>query len=85
MYFVKIPPRIKKRIRKFPQKDLIRIRTTLAALQFNPYIGKKLEGRYKNDYSIRVWPYRIIYTIKKKKLIVEVIEIEHRGGAYRRK
>ena len=84
MYQINIPPRIRKRIRRFPQKDLKRIRTSIAALSFDPFIGKKLEGRYKNDYSLRVWPYRIIYTIKKKKLIVEVIEIDHRGGAYRR-
>lgn len=83
-YYVNIPPRVEKRIRKFPQKDLIRIRTTVAALSLDPFAGKKLEGRYKEFYSIRVWPYRIIYTIKKKELVIEVIEIEHRGGAYRK-
>ncbi len=84
MYYVNIPPRIEKRIKKFPQKDLVRIRTTIAALGVDPFIGKKLEGKYKDYYSIRVWPYRIIYTIKKKKLIIEVIEIEHRGRAYKK-
>lgn len=83
MYYVNIPPRIEKRIRKIPQKDLSRIRTTIAALGIDPFVGKKLEGNYKNYYSIRVWPYRIIYSIKKKELIVEVIEIEHRGEAYK--
>jgi len=83
-FYVNIPPRIEKRIKKFPQKDLIRVRTTIAALAFDPFMGKKLEGKYKGDYSVRVWPYRIIYTIKKKELIIEVIEIEPRGGAYKK-
>ena len=61
-----------------------RIIIILKKLAFDPHIGKKLEGKYKNDYSIRVWPYRIIYTIKKKKLIIEVIEIEQRGRAYKK-
>lgn len=84
MYKVVIPYRIQKRIKKFPLKDLERIRKTVAALAFNPYIGKKLEGKYSDKYSVRVWPYRIIYSIKNKELIVQVIEIEHRGGAYRK-
>jgi len=61
-----------------------RIVIVLRRLTVNPHLGKKLEGKYKNYYSIRVWPYRIIYTIKNKELIVQVIEIEHRGGAYRK-
>lgn len=84
MYYVKIPPRIEKKIKKFPHKDLVRIRTTIAALGSDPFMGKKLEGRYKEFYSIRVWPYRIIYSIIKQKLIIEVIEIEHRGRAYKK-
>ena len=60
-----------------------RILIVLKKIEQDPFIGKKLEGKYKNDYSLRVWPYRIVYTIEKKQLIVEVIEIEHRGGAYK--
>lgn len=84
MFEVVLSRRAEKGLDKIPIVWQKKILVKLHQLRFNPYIGKKLEGRYKNDYSIRVWPYRIIYSIKKKKLIVEVIEIEHRGRAYRR-
>ena len=74
----------RRNFRKIPQPWKKRISLYLDKLSFNPFIGKKLEGKYKNDYSIRVWPYRIIYTIKNKELIIEVIEIENRGGAYKK-
>ena len=84
MFQVIVPDRVKKRLLKIPIDWQKRIFYILKELEINPFIGKKLKGRYKDDYSIRVWPYRIIYTIKKKELIVEVIEIEHRGGAYKK-
>jgi len=84
MYRVFLSPKARKSLAKLPKTFQLKVRNVIASLKFDPYIGKKLEGKYKNDYSVRVWPYRIIYTIKKKQLIIEVIEIEHRGGAYRK-
>lgn len=84
MYQVIVPKRVKKRIFKIPIDWQRRIYYFLKKLETNPYIGKKLEGEYSECYSLRVWPYRIIYTIKKKELIIEVIEIERRGGAYKK-
>ena len=84
MFKISIPKQVEKRIKKIPQEYLTRIRSSIASLAYDPYSGKKLEGQYSDFYSIRVWPYRIIYSIKKKQLVIEVIEIEHRGGAYRK-
>jgi len=84
MYQIILARKAKKSLSKLPKFFQIKVMKILASLKFNPYIGKKLEGKYKNDYSIHVWPYRIIYTIKKQQLIIEVIEIEHRGGAYKK-
>jgi len=84
VYKLALSKRAEKGLKKIPLRQRERILLTLHQLRFNPFIGKKLEGKYKNEYSIRVWPYRIIYTIKKQKLIIEVIEIGHRGGAYGR-
>lgn len=83
-YKIIIAKKAQKNLTKIPTKIVERIRTKIALLAFDPFIGKKLEGRYSDCYSIRVWPYRIIYSIVKHKLIVEVIEIEHRGRAYRK-
>jgi mRNA interferase RelE/StbE len=48
----------------------------------DPFSGKKLEGELKNCYSSRAWPYRIIYEIRKKELVIVVIKIGHRQGVY---
>jgi mRNA-degrading endonuclease RelE of RelBE toxin-antitoxin system len=75
MYKILIARRAEKNLAKIPTRYVERIRAKIAQLAIDPYIGKRLEAEYKNDYSIRVWPYRIIYTIRNKELIVEVIEI----------
>ena len=43
---------------------------------------KKLAG-YENLFRVRVGDWRIIYAIEDDKLIVLVLEISTRGGAYR--
>ncbi len=60
-----------------------RIEGALQELSHDPYYGKPLSGELKGYFSVRVWPYRIIYTIVQQELVVEVIAIAHRQGAYR--
>lgn len=82
-YRVIVSKEAQKNLSKVPVDYAERIRTKIAVLATEPYIGKKLEGRLSNRYSIRIWPYRIIYKIIKQKLIIEVIEIKHRQSAYK--
>ncbi len=82
-YRVKLKPRAEKELNKLPQRDYYRIITALVGLAIDPFVGKKLEGKYKDCYSLRVWPYRIIYQINKKELLVFVIQIGHRQRIYR--
>ncbi|MBU0999044.1 type II toxin-antitoxin system RelE/ParE family toxin [Patescibacteria group bacterium] len=84
MYRVILSRKAKKSLPKLPKAYQLKVRNVIASLKLDPYIGKKLEGKYKNDYSVRIWPYRIVYTIKKKELVIEVIEIESRGQAYKK-
>lgn len=84
MYKVLLTNRAEKSLGKIPDVYQGRIIIVLKKLKSNPYFGKKLEGRYKDNYSLRVWPYRIIYQIRKKELIIEVIEITQREGAYKK-
>jgi mRNA interferase RelE/StbE len=48
----------------------------------DPFSGKKLSGKHKGEYSVRVWPYRIIYRIEKQELIIIVIDVGHRKEIY---
>jgi mRNA interferase RelE/StbE len=66
-----------------PLQDYLKIQTALLVIASNPYVGKKLKGKYKDALSYRVWPYRIQYIINKNELVVLVIRIDHRQGVYK--
>lgn len=82
-YRVRLKPKAEKELNNLPRRDYYRIIAALVSLAGDPFIGKKLEGRYKDYYSLRVWPYRIIYQIYKKELLVFVIRIGHRQEVYK--
>jgi len=82
-YTVRLRPKAEKHLRKIPEQVANRIKQTLAALQNDPFLGKQLFGKYQGQYSIRVWPYRIIYEIHKNILLVLVLDIDHRQGIYK--
>ena len=82
MYKVEIEKRVRKQILKLPRTYQLKVYNAIYNLAGDPFQGKKLEGELKGQYSIRVWPYRIIYQIYKKELIISVIDVWHRQGVY---
>ena len=82
MYKVEIEKRVRKQILKLPRTYQLKVYNAIYNLAGDPFQGKKLEGELKGQYSIRVWPYRIIYQIYKKELIISVIDVGHRQGVY---
>lgn len=81
-YQLRIKPRAEKELKRIPKKDYYRILSAFTILSRDPFIGKKMKGKYKDYYNYRVWPYRIIYQIRKKELVVLVIRVGHRQGIY---
>ena len=77
-----VTPRAEKHLLKVPKTERKKIQKKLLLLKVNPFIGKKLSGEFKGKYSLKVWPYRIIYWINDKKKVIYVISILHRQGAY---
>ncbi len=73
----------KKQLKKLPKSEAKKIIKKIGNLSNSPYLGKKLEGKFWNDYSIRAWPYRILYTISKTEAKVTIIVIQHRQGVYK--
>ncbi len=75
---------------KEAQKDLIhlpknenkKILKKFGLLKEYPLSGKLLKGDFAGFYSLRAWPYRIIYTIEKTKIIV-IHRVEHRQSVYK--
>ena len=79
-YQVKLKSRAEKELNSLLKRDYYRVIIALVGLAADPFVGKKLEGKYKDYYSLRVWPHRIIYQINKRELLVFVIRISHRRG-----
>ena len=65
------------------QKLYFRLIAAVESLAHQPFLGKRLKGKFSGDYSLRVGDYRIIYTLHKNKLIVYIIDLGHRKGIYR--
>jgi mRNA interferase RelE/StbE len=83
-FTLKIKPKAEKNLDKLPVQYRARVVQTLRGILSDPFAGKKLHGARSGQYSIRVWPYRIIYTIEKRELIVFVIDVDHRQGVYKK-
>ena len=80
---VVVPKKVQKELNKIPATYRQKIIVALTVLAQDPYSGKKLEGKFASQWSYRVWPYRIIYEIKKTELVVLIIRINHRQEAYK--
>ena len=68
---------------RLPKPQQTKMLKKLIGLEQNPHAGKKLEGELKGIYSLRAWPYRILYEISEDKQRIEIHKIAHRQGAYK--
>lgn len=73
------------KLKKRDKKNFEIIMRHLENLTQNPkFYGKPLTGNLVGLWSYRTADFRIIYEIEENKLIVFVIEIEHRKNVYER-
>lgn len=71
-----------KQYKRLPKSARTKVKKKLSFLKENPYAGKKLVGEFAGLYSLRAWPYRILYEVNDWEQRVEVHKIKHRQGAY---
>lgn len=83
MYKIIIQPNAEKKFLKLPKSWQLKISRAINLLAIDPFIGKKLHGDYKGVYSLRAWPFRIIYSIDSHRIIVEVLGLGHRKDIYK--
>lgn len=76
-YRLLIPKNGQKELDKIPPHERMRLLTACAILESDPYRGKQLQGEYKDEYAYRVWPYWLVYCIKKQDEAIVVIRIGH--------
>jgi mRNA interferase RelE/StbE len=83
LYQLKLKQKAEKQLNNLRQSDKKKILKQLVFLSFDPFLGKKLKGELEEYYSLRAWPYRILYQINKGELLIFVFSIEHRQGVYK--
>lgn len=83
-YHVKTKPSARKELEKIPKNARLHIIEAIDSLSTNPRpIGYKKLVNFENHYRIRVNVYRVIYEIRDKELIVEIVKVGHRKEVYR--
>ena len=83
LYKVEFTSSAKKELKKLPKPYIENIIESIAGLAAAPFpVGvKKLVG--EEMYRIRVGPYRILYEVEGRLMLILVIKIAHRKDVYR--
>ncbi|MDD5040834.1 MAG: type II toxin-antitoxin system RelE/ParE family toxin [Candidatus Peribacteraceae bacterium] len=84
MYRIVITGRAAREIQKLPKNAQRKVDAAIDLLREDPFAGKKLHGDHAGMRSLRIWPYRIIYTIHQEIVTVYVLHIGHRQGVYKK-
>ena len=73
-----------KEIRNLPQEVIAEIVVRVTNLGEDPFPSgvKKLAGA-EHTYRIRFSSYRVIYTVSKDNLLVEIVRVGHRQSVYK--
>lgn len=68
--------------KKLNLENKIRIGKKLEALKINPKLGKPFTGNLSGLWGLRVGKYRLEYQIRKKELLILVLNMGHRKNIY---
>lgn len=83
MFLIQYTERALKSLGKIPEKWKKRILKVIDGLEKNPFQGKRLQGEFQGMFSMRVWPYRILYIVQKEKITILILDIGHRQNIYK--
>lgn len=72
-----------KQLKRLPMRERKKVDRKLQLLAVSPFVGKALERDLKGSYSLKAWPYRIIYDVVRSRNTVSVLVIGHRQGVYK--
>jgi len=80
--FIIVTPEAEKQYNRLPKIEQKKVKRKLTILEINPKAGKKLVGNFSELWSLRAWPYRIIYYLNKSQNTIYIVTIAHRQGVY---
>ena len=83
-YEIEISRTAEKQLRKLPHADRQRVARRMSSLALDPFPKgtRKLAG-YEDVFRVRVGPYRVLYSVGTKTLIIIILKVGHRGDVYR--
>ena len=84
IYSVRIKGSAAKELERIPQPERLRIIAAIDLLAEQPLVGAPLKGTLRGLRRQRVGNYRIVYELLDAELVVLVVRVAHRSGAYRR-
>lgn len=83
-YSIEFRPSVLKSLKKFPRRDLVRVRKKIEELgQTLPEPNTtKMKGN-NSFHKIRAGDYRIIYEIHDDRLVILIVKVGHRKDVYK--
>lgn len=85
VYSVEFRPAVLKSLKRFPKRDLVRIKKKIAELGRNLPEPNSTKMSGNNPFhKIRTGNYRIIYEIHDDSLIILVVKVGHRKDVYKK-
>jgi len=82
-YSVRIKRSASRELARIPQPARARLVHAIDGLGDQPLIGSVLKGGLRGLRRLRVGDYRIVYELLDHELVVLVVRVARRGGAYR--
>jgi len=84
-YSIEFRPTVLKSLKRFPKRDLVRIKKKIEELGINlpTPISTKMKGD-NSFHKVRSGDYRIIYEIHNDRLVILVVKIGHRKDVYKK-
>lgn len=80
---LELSKKAEKQFRALSKPEAKKVARKLLLLKETPFTGKKLKGELANQYSLKAWPYRIIYKVFDQQKLIWIDIIEHRQGVYK--
>ena len=86
MYNIEFDRKVEKFLNKTDDKTITLFLQKLEILKANPFENqldiKKLKGKFKNCYRLRVGKYRFLYEILEDKILIYFFDANSRGDIY---
>jgi len=83
-YSIEFRPAVLKSLKRFPKKDLVRIKKKIEELGQNLPEPNTTKMKGNNSFhKIRTGDYRIIYEIHEHRVVILIVKVGHRKDVYK--